>query len=150
MSSHARVELDFEAFASRAARYREGSRINGVIRSARCSSKRSTPGKSCLSNGPSEKKSVRFFYISAPESTSLATDLQPAHRIDVCREPDGTHPSLVVSGENEKHEDGVRRAIHEADGTWSTSAVDGSQSARTHKPRSYSSTPARTRAQSCC
>ena len=100
-----------------------------MIWSARCSSKQTTPGKSCLSDGPSEKKSV-CFGSSAPESTSLATDLQPARWIDSFLEPNGTHPSLFASGENEKHEDRVHGAIHEADGTWSTSAVDGSQSAR--------------------
>ena len=124
-STHARVELDLEEFASRAARYREGRRINGVIRSARCPSKQTTPGKSCSSDGPSEKKSVRVDN-SAPVSTSLATDLQPAHWIDGFHEPDSTHPVLVVSGENEKHEDGVRRAIHEADGTRWTSEFHGS------------------------
>ena len=99
--------MDLEEFASRGARYREGRIINGVIRSAQCSSKQTTPGKSCLSDGPSEKKCVRFD-SPASESTSLATDLQPAHWIDAFHEPDGTHPSLVVSGENEKHEDRVR------------------------------------------
>ena len=112
LSAHTRVELDLEVFASRAARYREGRRVNGVIRSAQSSSKQTAPGKSCLSNGPREEKSVRFD-SSTSESASSTTDLQPAHWIDGLHEPDGTHPSLVVSGENEKHEDRVRRAIHE-------------------------------------
>ena len=129
LSSHTRVELDLEVFALRAARYREGRRVNGVIRSAQSSSKQTAPGKSCLRDGPREEKSVRFD-SSTSESASSTTDLQPAHWIDGFHEPDGTHPSLVASGENENHGDRVRRAIHEADGTWSTAAVDGSQSAR--------------------
>ena len=71
---------------------------------------------------------VSVFAVREMNVVLLATDLQPARWIDAFHEPDGTHRSLIVSGENGKHEDKVRRAIREADGTWSTTAVDGSQS----------------------
>ena len=107
LSSHTHIELDLEVFAARAARYREGRRVNGVMRSAQSSSKQTAPGESCLRFGPREEKSV-CFDSSTSESARSATDLQPPHWIDGFHEPDGTHPSLVVNGENEKHEDRVR------------------------------------------
>ena len=87
--THALFELDLEAFAPIMDRYREGRRINGVIRSAQCSSKQTTPGTSCLGDGSRNQKHVRFV-STAPESTSLATDLQTAHWIGGFHEPDGT------------------------------------------------------------
>ena len=81
-----------------------------------------------MRSGPGERESVKFD-SAASESTSLSTDLRPAHWIDGFHGPDGTHPSLIVSGENDKNEDMVRRAMGEVDGTLSTPAVNGSQSA---------------------
>ena len=88
------------------------------------------------------------FDSSTSESASSTTDLQPAHWIDGFHEPDGTHPSLVVSGENEKHEDRVRRAIHEAEEIGQPRRLTAHR-AHARKPRSSSFTPAKTQAQRC-
>ena len=93
-----------------------------MIRSAQRSTKQTTSGKPCLREGPSEKKSVRFDG-AACESESLEIDMQPAHWIDVFHEPEGTHPSLIVRGENDSHEERVRRAIDEDSKSWSTAGT---------------------------
>ena len=123
--AHARVEQDLDSFATRADRYRESRRIDGVITSAQQLKTQMIPGKICLREGPGEKKKVRFDN-EACASTSVSVDMQPAHWIDGFHEPEGTHPSLIVNGENEKHEDRVRRAIDEDNKSWSTAGTFGS------------------------
>jgi hypothetical protein len=83
------------------------------------------PGKTCLREGPGEKKNVRFD-DAACTSSSFNVDMQPAHWIDGFHEPEGTHPALIVSGENESHENRVRRAIDEDGKSWPTAGTFGS------------------------
>ena len=123
--AHACVERDLDLLATRADRYREKRRTNGVIRSAQQSMRQATPSRTCLRNSPSVKKSVSF---DGPtdKSESLERDMQPAHWIDGFHEPEETHPSLIVNGENESHEERVRRAVDEDSKSWSTSGTLGS------------------------
>ena len=99
----ARVTQDLDSFATRAGRYRESRRVNGVIKSAQRLKTQMKPGKTCLREGPGEEKSVRFD-DAACASSGYNVDMQPAHWIDGFHEPEGTHPALIVSGENESHE----------------------------------------------
>ena len=124
-NTHACVERDLDSFATRTGRYRENRRINGVIRSAQQLKTQMTPSKTCLRGGPGEKKNVRFD-DEACTSRRFDVDMQPAHWIDGFHEPEGTHPSLIVSGKNENHEDRVRRAIDEDSKSWSTAGAVGS------------------------
>ena len=96
-----------------------------MIRSEQRSTRQTTPSKRCLREGRSEKKRVRIDG-AACKSESLEIDMQPAHWIDGFHEPEGTHPSLIVSGENEHHEERERRAIDEDSKSWSTAGTFGS------------------------